>query len=322
MVRKFIVFVVAMGLLNIASVSGSAQTQDVIVYLGGGPIAGSISSAPGSTVSVPVLIIGSTGMIPSFRPEITVPEPLRTLATSTCTAETVQATSGAELVYRPCKIVGWNGPNGSQVISTEVESLSSMTGFRVHALLQIEIPHSTPVGSSYTLSAPSVEPNGFPTLSELTVNVAARTASSESVIPTPVREILPEEPLHDIDGSSLEFPIGSIKPFTFSIDYDAYPKATSASLTLYASTGIIDVADSSLIDWEASYACGSSGAATSRNMQKPRHSISALPAFFNLSLPRWMDSGTEIQVCAEVVYFNGTHVLGVERYMSVIIVRE
>jgi hypothetical protein len=130
-----------------------------------------------------------------------------------------------------------------------------------------------------------------------------------------------EEPLYDIDGSNPEFPIGSIRPFSFEISYDAYPEATSASLVLFADTGHIDVSDPSVIDWRASYACYKDPG-TDYNSRKPRRSIAVLPTVFNLSLGRWIEPGTEIRVCAEVVYNNGSNVLGVKRYMSVITVRE
>src|SRR5690606_24043300 len=115
------------------------------------------------------------------------------------------------------EVIGWEGPNGSQIISTEIENLSSMTGFRINAWLQIEIPNATPVGSRYKLTAPSVQANGFPTISEFNINVVANAAKSNPVEPTPTRTIVAEAPLYDIDGSSLEFLIGSIKPFSFSI---------------------------------------------------------------------------------------------------------
>lgn len=126
---------------------------------------------------------------------------------------------------------------------------------------------------------------------------------------------------HDIDGSELEFQQGGIKPFNFRISYDAYPDATSASLILYADTGIIEVSDDAIIDLRASYACYDDPG-PSYKPRAPKKSIAILPNSFNLSLGRWQESGSEIRVCAEVVYYNGTIVLGVERYMSVITVRD
>lgn len=318
MFPKLTAVVLAIVLLNISSAPSFAQAGDPMVYLGGGPIASSTSGTPGSTVTVPVLIVGTTGMIPSARFEITVPKPLRTLATSTCTAETITATAGAESVYRPCEIVGWDGPQGSQIVSAEIEELSTVTGFRISAWLQIEIPRSTPIGSSYTLTAPSIGANGFPTLSEFTVYVVSTSTGTSPAAQTVISTVTAKGPLNDINGSELEFPIGSIKPFSFKLNYDAYPEATSASLRLYSDTGMIEVTDPSVVDMEAEFMCDSRETTDKQGVDSRRQPIGALPSFFNLSLPRWLEPRTEIHVCAEVIYFDGTTVVGSERYKSVI----
>lgn len=116
--------------------------------------------------------------------------------------------------------------------------------------------------------------------------------------------------------------MGSIKPFSFKIDYDAYPQATSASLTLYADTGIIEVADTSVIDMEAKQICDVGKPTDDYGLGRSKQSIRALPGFFNVSLPRWLEPGTETRVCAEVAYFNGSTMIGIERYKSVITVTD
>lgn len=320
--HRFFAIVIIVSLIMLTSGTALAQTGTSSVYLGGGPIAGSTAGTPGAIVYVPVLVTGVTGIVPSTGVEITVPSPLRTLATSTCVAETVIASAGSLPGFRSCQIVGWEGPNGAQIISAEIEGLSSMTGFRIEATLQIEIPASTPIGSSYTLSAISQGYNAFPTLSEFTIHVVANSSNTGPAASTAAPTVVAHEPLHDIDGSSLTFVMGSFQPLSFSINYDAYPNATSASLTLYADAGTIEVDDSSVIDMEAKEVCDAGATPDDYGLGSSRQPIRTLPDFFNVILPRWLEPGTEINVCAEVVYFNGSKVIGVEIYKSVISVRE
>lgn len=299
-----------------------AQTDVLTVYLGGSPTPISVSGAPGSTVAIPVLVTGTTGTVADEAVEITVPAPLRTLNTSSCTAETVAATANAVITMRPCQIIGWEGPDGAQIISVQVDDLPSFSGFRIEATLIIEIPASASVGSAYTLSAPNKYFAAYMPPSQLTITVVSGTATKS---PTPT--VVAPTPsisgdLHDIDGSALEIRVGSIRPFSFGISYDVYPEATSASLTLYVDTGIIDVADPSVIDWDAAYICGDGDPEPPNSTSTSTRPLDALPTAFSLSLPRWQEAGTEVRVCAEVVYFNGSEELGTERYRSVITYRD
>lgn len=130
MLRTFIALLFILASCTLVATTAYAQTDSMTVYLGGRPNAGPVAGAPGSTVTIPVVVTGTTGTVASGGIEITVPSPLRVVNTSSCTAESVAARANATVTMRPCRIVGCDGPNGAQIISAQTEGIGCAFRFQ------------------------------------------------------------------------------------------------------------------------------------------------------------------------------------------------
>lgn len=150
-VRKIITLCLCLLICALGFAPAKAQTNDLSVHFSGSYMAG----PPGTTVTVPVTVVGTTGVVPVIGVEIAVPDALQVLGSSTCKAETAFATANAEIQVRPCEILEWKGVDNSRTISVDVKGLTSTSSFRISLLLQIKIPADVPVGSTFELSAPN-----------------------------------------------------------------------------------------------------------------------------------------------------------------------
>ncbi|MGI8404238.1 MAG: hypothetical protein ACR2OE_05650 [Thermomicrobiales bacterium] len=269
----------------------------------------SIMVAPGSSVSITVHGSGF-GFLENYMP-IIIPNDLPlTSYTASCSGVAVAQSlnSAPQAIPLECEVreeADWYS-GGKTLMAVPYGTLLS-SPFNVDATVTLNIASNAKPGTAFTIGAPYQAIDQDRAFAATILTIGSGKSGSKQPASQP------------LSNSTVLANAG--EKVSFSVDYEVLVDADSIAITFFSDTGVLEPLPLAYIDTRTDAACKPGYADDPVQPADRTTSISNLSPEITVTLPRWIEGGKQVRVCAEVVAFKDGRELSSWNAMSLIIIK-